>query len=55
MTTRAYDKLIAAKSIVGSITTDQLDNMGEMEACMDALKAIRKAIEIEQESKNSNG
>lgn len=51
MTVRAHDKLIAAKSIVGSITTDQLDNMDEAEACMDILRAIKKAIEIEQESK----
>lgn len=51
MTTRAYDKLIAANSIIGSITTDQLENIEEAEACMDALRAIKKAIEIEQESK----
>jgi hypothetical protein len=55
MTIRAHDKLIAAKSIVGSITTEQLDNIDEAQACIDVLKAIQKAIEIEQESKNSNG
>ena len=55
MTIRAHDKLIAAKSIVGSITTEQLDNIDEAQACIDVLKAIQKAMEIEQESKNSNG
>jgi hypothetical protein len=55
MTIRAHDKLIAAKSIVGSITAEQLDNIDEARACIDVLKAIQKAIEIEQESKNSNG
>ena len=51
MTTRAYDKLIAANSIIGSITTDQLESIEEAQACMEALRAIKKAIKIEQESK----
>ena len=51
MTTRAYDKLIAANSIVGSITADQLESIEEAQACMEALRAIKKAIKIEQESK----
>lgn len=54
MNNTAFEKLQQAKCLIGSITTADLVCMKEAQALMEALKAIKKAVEVATGGKGAN-